>query len=137
MSRSIPTDRQILEAILRRYYDEYVSYAKEDGTRSTKIFVPIDIDEIAHDLGTEGDIVFGRLYYHLERRYGYQQDGGARVHFFALRIDKDTHCVNFPLMASVLANLQEQSRKHNQAIWIAAGSLVVAWVSLLVSILRR
>jgi len=135
--KRIPTDQQILEAIDREYYAVFASYSEDAPNRGTKVYVPIDIEKIARGLGVDGDIVFGRLYFHLERKYGYQQKDGADVHFFVLRVAGDIHCVNFPLMASVLADLQDQSRKHDVAIWIAVGSLLVSVASVLISILLK
>jgi len=137
MTKCIPTDLRILDAIYQRHYDEYVRYSRGDGSRSTKIYMPVDIEKIAQDLKVDEDIVFGRLYYHLEHKYGYKQDDGTSVSFFALRIGEDTHCVNFPLMASVLADLQDQSRRHNVAIWIAVASFCVSVISVLISVLLR
>jgi len=97
--------------------------------------MPIDIEKVAQDLDIDEDIVFGRLYYHLEHKYGYKQDDGTSVSFFGLKIGDDIHCVNFPLMASVLADLQDQSLKHNVAIWIAVASLFVSALSVLIAIL--
>ena len=132
----LPTDLQILDAIHKRYYEVFVKYEEGDKSRSTKNYVPIDIVQIAHDLKVDNDIVFGRLYYHLERKYGYKQDDGTSVPFFSLRVGGDVHCVNFPLMASFLAGLQDQSWKDCIAIWIAVGALFVSVVSVVVSILR-
>jgi hypothetical protein len=106
-------------------------------SRSSKIYVPIDIAEIARDLSVDKDIVFGRLYYHLEHKWAYQQDDRSNVHFFALSVGDDKHCINFPLMASVLADLQDQAVKHNTAIWIAVVSLIVSVVSVVISICLR
>jgi hypothetical protein len=135
MSTPIPTDLKILDAIYRRYYGEFSKYSNGDGSRSSKMYVPIDIKQVAYDLKIDGDIVFGRLYFHLEHKYGYKQHDGTRVPFFALSLGHEVHCVNFPFMASVLADLQDQSRKHNVAIWIAAASLVVSAVSVVIAIL--
>lgn len=72
-----PTDLELLNQIYDRYY---TVFAGENGAvpqRESKIFVPIDCDTVAKALGVDGDIVFGRLYYDLDNRYGYkQQDGG-------------------------------------------------------------
>jgi hypothetical protein len=135
MSTTIPTDLKILDAIYRRYYAEFAKYSNGDGSRGSKTYVPIDIKQIAHDLKIDGDIVFGRLYFHLEHKYGYKQHDGTRVPFFAPGLGHEVNCVNFPFMASVLADLQDQSRKHNVAIWIAGGSLVVSVVSIVIAIL--
>lgn len=72
--RRVPTDLEILNVIYEQYYDEFSSYDKNSPTRSSKIYVPIDIGAIARRLH-DGDIVFGRLYYHLEKKYGYQRIG--------------------------------------------------------------
>jgi hypothetical protein len=145
--KRLPTDIEILNEVYERYYDvfaQYVANARttdaearttEDEARDSKIYVPIDIAAIASGLRVDGDIVFGRLYYYLEERYGYTKEDGSRVHFFALRAGKDRHCVNFPLLGSVLADLRDQARKHGTATWIAVGSLVVSLVSIAISIL--
>lgn len=99
--------------------------------------VPVDIGAIAKHFGVDVDIVFGRLYYHLERKFGYAKSDGSKVHFFTLRTGTDVECVNFPLMTSVLAGLHEEHRKHLWAIWIAIGSLIIAIASLIVSALSK
>lgn len=132
--KGLPTDLQILDAIYDRYYETYAKYAKGDKSRSTKIYVPIDIQEIAQDLKVDEDIIFGRLYYHLEHKHGYKQDDGSSVHFFSLCVGSDVHCVNFPLMASVLADLRGQSRKYTMATCIAVVSVIIAVASIVISI---
>ena len=130
----LPTDLQILDAIYDRYYETFAKYEEGDKGRSAKIYVPIDIREIGRDLKVGDDIVFGRLYYHLEHKHGYKRDDGASVHFFSLRVGEDVHCVNFPLMASVLADLREKSRKYSVATCIAVVSVIIAVASIVISI---
>lgn len=136
----IPTDRQILEVIFEHYRTAFAGY-EENKDRSSKIYVPIDCQKIARILGTERDIVFGRLYYHLEHKHGYvQKDGskdGSKVHFFTLKAGNDAKCVNFPLLVSVLADLQEQEKRFwvptvasFLSLGVAIGSLIVAIAAL-------
>jgi len=134
--RRVPTDRQILRVIYDRYYDTFSEYARGDDSRTTKVLVPIDVEDIARRLEVDPSIVFGRLYYHLNKKYGYRQDDGSRVDFFVLRVVDDIHCVQFPLMASVLADLEDQARRYDRATWIAVGSLIVAIISIVISINR-
>ena len=134
--RRLPTDFDILNAIYERYYETFASFTKEKPNRSAKIFVPIDIDALARDMRVDGDIVFGRLYYHLENRYGYMKDDGSLVHLFALKVGDDGHCINFPYAGSVLASLRDENRKYRTATAVAVVSLVVAAVSLCISIIR-
>ena len=132
-----PTDLQILNTIYESYYDTFKSFTKDAPERAAKIYVPIDCKKIARALGVDPDIVFGRLYYHLEKKYGYSQRDGVRVHFFALRIGDDIHCVNFPLLSSVVAGLRQDNRKF----WITTGvsilALILAVASLTISIYRE
>lgn len=128
----LPSDRQILECIFKKYKHDFVNDSVEKP-RSSKIYVPIDCKSIAHELKTDPDIVFGRLYYHLEQKYGYKQSDGARVHLFALKVGNDPKCVNFPLLASVLAGLQEEKRRYLITHAIAVIALIVSIASFFVS----
>lgn len=68
--KKLTTDLEILNAIYEKYYDAFASYADaHNQTRNSKVYVPIDIESIAESLGVDGDIIFGRLYYHLNKKY--------------------------------------------------------------------
>jgi len=131
--KPLPTDLDILSDIYERYYDAFTKYSAQDKIRSAKILVPIDIKEIADGLNVDVDIVFGRLYYHLNKKYSYCQPNGSRVDFFTLAAGSDPNCV-FPLLASVLAGLRDQARKDSTATCIAVGSLIVAFISMVISV---
>ncbi|MCP3953950.1 MAG: hypothetical protein GY697_17295 [Desulfobacterales bacterium] len=107
--RKPPTDLKMLKAIYKRYYDQYAAYSDENKIRSAKIWVPIDIYKLADALGTESDILFGRLYYHLNNKYGKAGDEGMQVELFAIRVGSDHHCIHFPLLASILASLEDEN----------------------------
>jgi hypothetical protein len=130
----IPTDLKILRVIYGRYYDNFQTYSNKNKGRSSKIYVPIDVGEIAKSLDVDADIVFGRLYYHLNEKFSYKHDDGSKVEFFALQVGNDHHCVNFPYLASILADLQDQNRKYLMTTIIAGLSLVIAIISILISI---
>ena len=132
--KTLPTDLKILNAIYEHYYETFVSFSKSDKNRSSKIYIPIDIKTLAEDMGVDPDIIFGRLYYDLDQKYAYKQEDGSNVHFFTLKIGDDRHCVNFPYMASVLAELREKNRKYRIATTIAIFSLFVSVIALLLSI---
>jgi len=125
----IPTDRKILELIFDEYKDTFKGYIKADGTRDSRIYVPIDCAKIAKKLNTDRDIVFGRLYYYLDEKYGYKRDDGSTVHLFALAVGKDVKCVNFPMLASVLASLRSEFKKFVVPIIVSTISVVIAMVS--------
>ena len=133
----IPSDLRIIGAIYSRYYAAFAAFSRESPSRATKIYVPIDIAAIARGLGVDSDIVFGRLYYHLDRKFGYQHPDGTSVHFFTLVAGADRHCVNFPLLASVLAALREDRARHLWTLWLAILSFVISAVSMTVALLRH
>ncbi len=127
LSKRPPSDLRILKEIYGQYYDIFTAYSENASTRSTKVLVPIDVHAIAESLHVDGDIIFGRLYYHLERKYGYQNDDGSLVCFFTPRAGKDQNCVNFPHVASVLSDLQ---RKNREFLWPISIALLSLFISL-------
>lgn len=137
--RRLPTDLQILNAIYDRYYGTFSSYRPGDTSRVEKMYVPIDVGEIAKKLKVDGDLVFGRLYYHLDKKYRYRQENGNLVPLFYLEVSRgdkvDRHVVNFPYLAAVLGPLRESRRRFQLSTLIAVVSLAVAIVSLLFSLI--
>ncbi|MBN1461921.1 MAG: hypothetical protein JXA57_20515 [Armatimonadetes bacterium] len=130
----VPTDYKILNEIYDRYYGAFAAFSVESPDRATKLFVPIDIQAIAGHMGVDGDIVFGRLYYHLDKKYGYKNDDGSWVRFFTPRAGTGQNCVNFPLLGAVLAGLREERRKDIWAIGVAVTSLLISIVSIVIAI---
>ncbi len=126
--KPIPTDLDILNAICKRYYRDFAS-----GQEEMKVLVPIDTQALAEDLGVEQEIVFGRLYYHLNKKYSYVQRDGTMVLFFC-RDSERGYCIQFPLMASVLADLRDKAKRHQGAMRVSIVSIVVAVLALLVSV---
>jgi hypothetical protein len=122
----IPTDLELLSFIYNHYYEEYSSFIEEDNTRSSKIYVPIDCKVIAAHFKVDNDIIFGRLYYYLENKYRYKQDGGAWVNFFAFNFGSDSKCINFPYMASILAELADQQSKYLTTVKVSIVAIVLS-----------
>jgi hypothetical protein len=93
--RRLPTDREILEAIDHRHSAQYeaVSRGEDAEASDNRIYFPVDLAAVADELGVDGNLVFGRLYYYLDRKYAYQTpaDGSGRagtwVHLFWHRLD--------------------------------------------------
>ena len=129
MSKSI-TDRRILKAIHDRYYDDYCSFNSEDPERASRIYVPIDCNYIAEKLNTDPNIIFGRLYYHLDKKYGYKNDDGSKVHLFARKIGRDSNAVNFPLLAAVLAEHEQSYYRYLLPIILSLIAIFLSVISL-------
>ena len=123
----------------RSYYDTFVSFDPTNPSRAAKIFVPLDIERIADELNVDSELVFGRLYYHLDSKYG-APNGKSDIHFFSVSLSRsggapDRHVVNFPLLESVLASLEYEHRKFWWATGISIASVAIAIAALAVSIL--
>ena len=125
----LPTDLEILNNIYERYYQPYA----DDNRPDRSLFVQIDIAATAHDLRVDADVVFGRLYYHLDRKFRYRHDhpkpNGSAVVFFATKGEiggKTGDFVNFPYMASVLAELRAENRR---TVWNYRLSIIAIVVS--------
>ena len=125
-----PTDLQIVEEIYRRHYDEFSRHSRELKVRDTKVYVPIRVKELADHFGVDGDIIFGRLYYHLEPKYGFKKGDGSEVRFFDIQLQEDRHVVQFPLLAAVVADLRDKRRKHLIATWLSVVALIFSAVSI-------
>lgn len=129
--KPLPSDFKILKEIYNQYYDEFAEYA--EGSRASKVHVPVDLHMIAKRLNTEPDIVFGRLYYYLNEKYGYQTGENTYVHLFALKVGSDSHAVNFPLLGSVLASMREEQSKFLWATGLSIAAVIISIVSAVLS----
>ncbi len=129
----IPTDLEILNEIHSLYSHDYLIKRND---RDALIYVPIDCTRIAKNLGTDGNIIFGRLYNDLEHRHGYKKNDDSIVHFFAYQIKNDMHCINFPLLSSVLAGLQREERKSNKSFLLSLSAIIISIVSMTISYIK-
>ncbi|QSX38893.1 MULTISPECIES: hypothetical protein [Shewanella] len=132
----IPTDLEVLNTIYRMYHSDFIAFDEDARTRESKVYVPIDFMRVANELKVDIDIVFGRLYFHLNKLYSYEQDNAPKVQLFILSAGKDLRCINFPLMTSVLANLRQERDKFLIGTWIAFSAFFISAVSLAVSIMK-
>lgn len=135
MPRHIPTDEELLSVIYSKYLRIFSDYSDENKTRSTKIWVPIDIEALSKRYRCDPDLIFGRLYYHLNEKYGPRNADGQNVNFFQMRIGQDRHAVNFPLLASVLADLQDDRKRFIVSTRLAGISLLISAISIAIALL--
>jgi hypothetical protein len=129
-----PTDFELLRAIYERHDADFEA---NSAHRETRVLQPIEIPEIAEGLGTNADMVFGRLYHDLDRRYGEPPPaipGRPRKVFFTPKAGSQVHCVNWPLMVSILAGMWEERRRRFLTTALSVASLIVAVAALVVSL---
>jgi hypothetical protein len=135
MARAIPTDETLLATICRQYLQTFSEWTDENKTRVTKIWVPIDIDALGRKFRCDPDLIFSRPYYHMNEKYGSKTGDGQEVNFFNMRLANDRHVVNFPLLTSVLADLQDNRKRFIISTRLAALSLVVSAVSIGIAVM--
>lgn len=128
MSNNV-TDRLLLKEIHDTYYSEFCKYDKTPNSRSSKIYVPIDCEKIAKKFNLEPDIIYGRLYYHLDKKYGYKKDDGSMVHLFAKKSGEDWHTVHFPMLSAVLAELEQSYFRFTIPLFLSTIAMIISIVS--------
>ena len=128
----LPTDLEILNKIYELYYDDFLVFDENNPTREAKYIVPIDCEEVAKRLNANPDLVFSRLYYHLNEKHGYSKimpDGKELlVKVFIREPGRRKHYVHFPFMTSVLADLRDKEDKFWTTI---LATILIAGVSLI------
>lgn len=133
--RQLPTDLKILECLYAMYADTFREFSRENPTRDAKIYVPIDVRRVAQSLKTDPHVLFGRLYYHLDHKYRYDQENGARVHLFAFQTGNDRHCINYPYLAAILSEQRTEHRRNLWAIVLSIISLILALASIIAQVI--
>ncbi len=134
MAPQLPTDLALLDEIYKMNYGQFVDFSDANKQRSSKIWVPIDIETLARKFGLDPDIVFGRLYYHLNEKFSFQNSEGSKSEFFAMRIGSDRHCINFPYLSSIVASLKDERMKFLTATLIAGFSLAISLISIFIAV---
>ncbi|MBO6586870.1 MAG: hypothetical protein JJ953_12250 [Gracilimonas sp.] len=129
----IPTDLEIIEDIYYRYYDEYKKYAKDEPDRIARIRVPVNIQEIADACGVDEDMIFGRLYYHFNKKYSYKNEDGDITTFF-MSEKFEGLSVNYPLVSAVLADLSSEKKRTTLFITISAVAVMLSVVAVVLAL---
>jgi hypothetical protein len=132
--KKIPSDLEVLTVIYNNYQDAFREYTRAEPDKIARIRVPIDIHEVAEECGVEEDMIFGRLYYHFNKKYSYRDESGDRITFFT-SLKFEGMSVNFPLVASVLADLKFENMKFKIATSVAFISLVISLMAIIVALL--
>lgn len=125
--KTIPTDQQVLQIIYSLYLNEFLSFNEKHKTRDNKVYVPIDISKVASSLHTDPEMIFGRLYYHLNKKYSYDN-----TPLFEIKIGNDRHVIQFPLMESILSELLRDNKRYKTSIYLSIGALILSIVSIVI-----
>lgn len=135
--KKLPTDLAIFECIYTLYKGSFIEHTRERPIRSSKIYVPIDVQAVAEKLQTDPHELFGRLYHHIDHIYHYKHDDGSHVHLFSLAVGNDHHCINFPYLSAVLAEYRLEDKRKIWALCISIVSLIVALASVITNAVSK
>lgn len=105
------TDRKLLSVIKKLYEKKFLEFVNNPEKKT--FYIPIDCELIGGKMQSNGQMVFLRLYYFLEKKYGYKQDNGYNVSFFSRGIGDEINCINYPYMCAVLAEMNEKRSELN------------------------
>jgi hypothetical protein len=133
----LPTDRYLLASIFDMYQSTYPGPKKAEGGGENGPYLSIDIPALAKKLECTPELLFGRLYYHLDQKYRYKQDNGSIVPLFYLKVGDKRHAVHFPYLASILAGQNQEFRKYIVSLCVSFFALAVSVTSLAVSLMKH
>lgn len=133
----LPTDRAILKCIYRMYESAYPGVQPESPRGENDPYLAIDVPAVAAKLRCKPELLFGRLYYHLDHKHRYKQDNGALVPLFYLKVGEKRHAVHFPYLAAILAGHEQEHRKQLWSLGISILALVLSVASLAVNFYKR
>ena len=133
----LPSDREILKCIYDTYKSDYPGPMDANGRGANDPHMLVDLKDIARRLDCTPELLFGRLYYHLDAKYRYKQDNGAQVELFFLNFQNKGPAVRFPFLASILAGFEEEHRKLFWSMVFSITALIVSLISLVVNVVTK
>ena len=133
----LPTDRFLLSCIFKMYEGSYPGPKKPNGGGENDPYLSIDIPALANTLECTPELLFGRLYYHLDQKYRYKQDNGSSVALFQMKVGEKRHAVHFPYLASILADQNQEFRRYIVSLCVSFVALAVSITSLVVSLSKH
>lgn len=127
---SLHTDREILQCIFEMYRASYPGLVVAPGVTENDPYMKIDVSEVARRLDCDDRLLFGRLYYSIDRKYGYIQSDGSRVHLFAAKVGDVYHSVNFSMLCATLADMHHQDNRFRRTVGVAIFAAVLSLIAL-------
>lgn len=123
------TDLELLETLQSLYKNDFLGNQSEKSS----FYIPIDCKRVAHEMKVNAEMVFQRLNYHLNKQYSYKQDDGSRVEFFAFEIGGIRHCINYPYLCAILAQIKDSKKELFYTKIFASLSLIISIIGLIIT----
>lgn len=121
------SDLKLFRVIYYLYINRYIQTSDFDPLN--KVMVPIDIDKIAQNIGTDPELVFSRLYVFLNSLYD-KPSWNPKIRFF-LHVDSNLNRINFGYMCSIMAKQEEENKRYKLSLCLSIISLVVSAIALI------
>lgn len=107
-------------------------YANAYSNRQDQNFyIEIDCKHIAKKMKVDNELVFQRLYSHLEKKYGYTNADQSYVHFFSLTVGDKKHCINYPYLCAALSDLEGERKELRITQAFAIVSAIISIIALI------
>ena len=133
----LSTDREVLKCIYEMYESSYPGVKRDSSGGENDPYLAIDVPAVAEKLQCKPELLFGRLYYHLDFKHRYKQENGALVYLFYLKLGDKRHAVHFPYLAAILAGHDQEHRKQLWSLGISVVALVLSVASLAVNLFKH
>jgi hypothetical protein len=119
------TDLKIMDAVLKECYFEF----KKDNTKYYAVF---DLRKVSKKLNIDYGILWGRFYYHLNKKYKGNIEKSELFYPFEGE-NRDLCSIHFPLLSSIVADKRDEYFRFTVPLYLSVGFSVL---SLVLSILK-
>ncbi|MGE3769466.1 MAG: hypothetical protein AB7G06_00750 [Bdellovibrionales bacterium] len=120
------TDLELLTALQSLYENDFISNRND----KTRFYVPIDCERVAQEMKVDAEMVFQRLNFHLNKKHSYKQDDGSKVEFFAFEVGGVKHCINYPYLCAILAQMEDDQKELRHTKIMAIIAIVISVIGL-------
>lgn len=127
---NFPSERQVLRCIADLCESSFAGARLVDDDP----YLPIAVTDIARRLGCDPAMLFGYLYYYLDRKHRYETAPYTWMHLFAIKVGERRHCVNYPYLAGILAAGDCESTRSRWAIRLALAALLLSLVAIVAQV---
>ncbi|ABR50113.1 hypothetical protein Amet_4031 [Alkaliphilus metalliredigens QYMF] len=128
------TDEEILKKIYNRHSAFFSDYLDDSKPANNEIYVSIDIEELAKELSVDSQLIFRRLYYHIDKILDYTHTDGSRVHLYTPIAGENKNVIHLPLLGAIVETADEIRRRKTYSVVFSAAKVIILLAGLSVII---